>query len=279
MASNSSVASDQSGNSGGSNLSRLSESEVYDFIVVIEDSLFKRKLGVMSKNRGMTHADALLGKLSRKVGPTRVLSLKSANNPGIKKLLNPLPRLSMIYRRHPYDDRRYIGVRQYHTTVLDEKRQELCNAMRCVGAKAVTFSEHTNWNRTYPSPVTMQPDLLDESKNHMFKFLRVNKSWQDSISERLKTWCSSVQLEFTYDDDMMVNDLIVDTMMEKLEVSARERDDLLGPALHARTTLALEQNRVHQIFDEVLETVTIDFFSRADYKKANQKWTVRTSMS
>ena len=220
----------------------------------------------------MTQAEALLGKLSRRVGPTHMISLETANSSSFKKLLTPVPRLSMVYRRHPHEDARFIGVRQYHSVVLDDKRQEFCNVLRCVGAKAIIFGEHSDWNRTYASPVTMQPDLLDDKKNSVFKFLRTTKEWKVAIKKRLDTWCNSITLEFTYDDDMSVNDTIVDTLMEKLEVNPSDRDDLLGPALHAKTMLALEQNKVHQIFEEVLESVTVEFFSKADYKKANMKW-------
>jgi hypothetical protein len=34
-------------------------------------------------------------------------------------------------------------------------------------------------------------------------------------------------------------------------------------------------NKVHHIFEEVLESVSVDFFSREDYKKANMKWIKR----
>ena len=86
-------------------------------------------------------------------------------------------------------------------------------------------------------------------KNGLFKFLRVNTAWREVIQQRLDTWCAQVSLDFVYDDDFNVNDTIVDTLMEKLEVTPKERDDLLGPALHARTMLALEQNKVHQIYE------------------------------
>ena len=133
---------------------------------------------------------------------------------------------------------------QYHGVVLDDKRQELCNVLRCVGAKSITFSEHGDWNRVYASPVTMQPDLLDDRKNGVFKFLRATQSWKDALQLRLDTMCATLTLDFVYDEDLSVNDSVVDTMMEKLEVTPRERDDLLGPALHAKTMLALEQNKV-----------------------------------
>ena len=90
----------------------------------------------------------------------------------------------------------------------------------------------------------MQPDLLDDKKNGVFRFLRANEVWKSAIKKRLDTWCGSLTLDFVYDEDMNVNDTIVDTMVDKLEVSPKEREDLLGPALHAKTMLALEQSRL-----------------------------------
>jgi hypothetical protein len=113
-----------------------------------------------------------------------------------------------------------------------------------VGAKSISFSEHGDWNRVYASPVAMQPDLLDDRKNGVFKFLRATQSWKDALKLRLTSMCATLTLDFIYDEDLSVNDTVIDTMMEKLEVTPRERDDLLGPAMHAKTMLALEQNKV-----------------------------------
>ncbi len=263
----------KSGGSAGDRSLYGGGDKVYNFIVIVTDDLYhKKKIGETSKDRGLSPEEIMFGKIIQKLGTTKILSLSQALSPPYNKLVTPSPRAGMIYRRHPHDERRYIGVRQYHEAVLDDKRQELCNALRCVGAKSVRFTEHESWNRVYATPVTMQPDLLDTRKNIMFKFLRASPTWQAVIKQRLDQWSTALPLEFIYDNDLLVNDSIVDTMLEKLDVSPKDRDDLLGPALHARTMLALEQNKVHQLYEDIQENVSIEFFGKEDYKRANQKW-------
>jgi len=71
------------------------------------------------------HAEVLEGKMYRKVGPSKVLSLTQATQAEGEWAGNfehPSATLNMLYRKHPVCDNRYIGVRQFHEIIFAEKR-------------------------------------------------------------------------------------------------------------------------------------------------------------
>ena len=92
------------------------------FVVVLEDKDFTTKAGVLSGHRGQTKAEVIQGKIYRKTGSSRVISLSDANSEDWIRMLYPSPCINMIYHRHPCDNNRYLGIKIFHATILHEKR-------------------------------------------------------------------------------------------------------------------------------------------------------------
>ncbi len=93
-----------------------------DFIVVLEDNSFYKLVSMFSKNYGMTIAKEIESKLRRKHASTCVISLTEALKPEYKKILTPFAVSYMIYHKHPVYPTRYLGIRTFHETVLDQKK-------------------------------------------------------------------------------------------------------------------------------------------------------------
>jgi hypothetical protein len=201
----------------------------FDFLVVIDEKLFTSRLGVLSKDRGMTHAQQIHRKFAKKVGATKVISLTEANEKKLRRRLYPAPKEKLIYRRHPYDSKRIIGVRHFHETLCTEKRQNFHDLFRSIGAKEISWDKNPSWNRVYKSPDSLQADLLDlKLACKRYKYLKSSKDWQEALQLRLTTWCSTSSVIFVCEDSFSVDDESIDVLMEKLEATNRERNDLLG---------------------------------------------------
>ena len=135
--------------------------------------------------------------LKTRNGNFQLVSLTEANNKKLRKKLYPAPKEKLIYRRHPFDPKRIIGVRHFHDTVCAEKRQDFahlfryhwppsgCNisnneaprlyewsnneymihyfvfADRSLGAKSISWDKFHSWNKVYKTPDSLQADLLD----------------------------------------------------------------------------------------------------------------------
>ena len=70
---------------------------------------------------GQCVAEVLQGKISRKVGHSKVFSLSAAlAEEGIT--FQPSPSLHMLFHKHPYRDHTYIGIKQFHSIILEEKK-------------------------------------------------------------------------------------------------------------------------------------------------------------
>jgi hypothetical protein len=91
-----------------------------NFIYVTADKDFhKPSLSALGTK---SHAEVLEGKLYRKTGSSRVLPLSEACSPSWAPRFYPAPSLHTLYRKHPFTEGRYIGVRQFHRVIFDEKR-------------------------------------------------------------------------------------------------------------------------------------------------------------
>jgi hypothetical protein len=93
-------------------------------LIILQDSDFTTKAssGFLNKNKGAMQSEVIRGKISRKLGPTNAISLTQSHTSEWISSLTPSPRVNMIYRQHPYDDTRYIGVDIFHTTLQEEMR-------------------------------------------------------------------------------------------------------------------------------------------------------------
>ena len=131
-----------------------------DFIVVIEDRHFvqRAKLQLSGKDWGKTRSEQLHRKLARKLSSVKLCRLSDANAPLMRKVLYPTAKVNMIYRKHPYDNKRYWHVSMFHDLLIDEQRHELYNVMRSVGGKHIKWKDHPIWNRSYTSPDAIQPN-------------------------------------------------------------------------------------------------------------------------
>lgn len=91
-----------------------------NFIYVAADKDFHRP--ALSALGSKSHAEVLQGKLFRKTGSCRVMALSEACSAAWAPHFFPAPSLHCLYRRHPFDEARYIGVRIFHSVIFDEKR-------------------------------------------------------------------------------------------------------------------------------------------------------------
>lgn len=94
------------------------------FVFIAPDKDFKKPPFPGSHS----HADILEGKMYRKVGSSKVVPLHAAvdpDGPWARALQHPSPTLHMLYRKHPVCDDIYIGIKQFHSVIVDEKRYDL----------------------------------------------------------------------------------------------------------------------------------------------------------
>jgi hypothetical protein len=270
-----------------------------EFIVVTEDKNFYEGVSMFTmrgKDRGKTKAEVMHRKLAKKVNSVKLVSLSEANAPLLRRVLYPTAKLYSIYRRHPQQLTKYFGVAVFHDMLLDEHRHELYDIFRSVGARLMTWKQHKMWDKTYMSPDTVQPfgggggggGQGNSSSGggggggggddeEMFTFLRDNKSWQDAVDERLSNWSDSLNVEFSYEEDHMVNDRMVDTLLEKLQVPQEKRFEVLGLQHIVPPSRTGKFSPAYRLFHPTKEVVSVSFFGREDYKDANVK--VRTPFS
>ena len=91
------------------------------FVFIAPDKDFKKPPFPGSRS----HAELLEGKMYRKVGSSKVVPLHAAvdpDGPWARALQHPTPTLHMLYRKHPVRDDSYIGIKQFHSVIMDEKR-------------------------------------------------------------------------------------------------------------------------------------------------------------
>ncbi len=104
------------------------------------------------------------------------------------------------------------------------------------------------------------PDALKPNINKSyFYFLADSPSWLALIDERLQSWCGSATVEFTYDEDFLVNDAMIDKLFDKMKVPAKARMQALD------STSTATGNR-YNLFRSVVDLVEVEFFSRLDYQ-------------
>ena len=102
------------------------------FIIVLPDKLFSK-----GAFRSQSAASVIEGKVGRKVGSCRAISLSEASGSEWELLLNPSPYINAVYRRHPFEKSTYLGLHMIHAFILNEKRTELTTMLRCLGAKGL----------------------------------------------------------------------------------------------------------------------------------------------
>jgi hypothetical protein len=90
------------------------------FIYITADKDFHKP--ALSALGSKSHAEVLQGKLFRKTGSCLVLPLSESCTHAWASQFYPAPSLHTLYRRHPFRDGRYIGVRHFHSVIFDEKR-------------------------------------------------------------------------------------------------------------------------------------------------------------
>ncbi len=268
-------------------MSKLTENDVRhlngaDFLIVTEDRNFFTNVSMFSLQRkdvGKTKAEQIHRKLTKKLNSVKVLSLSEASAPLLRKVLYPTAKINSIYRRHPTDKTKYFGVSNFHEMLLDEMRHELYSVFRSVGAKSMVWKDHKLWNKSYMSPDTIQPGILDEQQpsdqQQEFKFFRDNRTWHDAVQERLQDWSDTLNVEFAYTEDFLVNDRVIDTVLEKLEVPKELRFQTLGLAKLESEITSSKSSRftpAYGLFETTKECVSIEFFGREDYKDTNVKW-------
>jgi len=250
-----------------------------EFIVVTEDRSFYEGVSMFttrSEDRGKTKAEVMYRKLAKKVNSVKLVSLSEANAPLLRRVLYPTAKLYSIYRRHPRELTKYFGVAVFHDMLLDEHRHELYNIFRSVGARQMTWKQHKMWNKAYISPDAVQPlggggGGGGGGGEEVFTFLRDNKSWQDAVDERLSDWSDSLNVEFSYEEDHMVNDRMVDTLLEKLQVPQEKRFEVLGLQHIVPPSRTGKFSPAYRLFHPTKEVVAVSFFGREDYKDANVK--------
>jgi hypothetical protein len=257
-----------------------------EFIVVTEDKNFYESVSMFTmrgEDRGKTKAEVMHRKLAKKVNSVKLVSLSEANAPLLRRVLYPTAKLYSIYRRHPQQLTKYFGVAVFHDMLLDEHRHELYDIFRSVGARLMTWKQHKMWNKTYISPDAVQPfsgcgggqgnssSGGGGDDEEVFTFLRDNKSWQDAVDERLSDWSDSLSVEFSYEEDYMVNDRMVDTLLEKLQIPQEKRFEVLGLQHIVPPSRTGKFSPAYRLFHPTKEVVSISFFGREDYKDANVK--------
>lgn len=89
------------------------------FVFIAADKEFKKP----TLPGAHCHAVTLEGKMFRKVGPSKVISLTEATSSGTwgGTFEHPSATLHMLYRKHPVNDNRYIGVKYFHDIIFEEK--------------------------------------------------------------------------------------------------------------------------------------------------------------
>jgi hypothetical protein len=155
------------------------ESDDYpNFLVILDDKDFTTKYSFRTGKE--TRADLFDRKLKRKTGSCMVLGLHDARSHTWKHILNPMAANYMIYAKHPHRNR-YIGVKNYHKTLMAEKYDELCFILNSLGAKSITWEQLTKNNRLYEGPAFLEPELNEN--NEELAFYKFSPSWQAAAAE------------------------------------------------------------------------------------------------
>jgi len=226
-----------------------------DFIIILDDKKFNDKTSFFSKDFGSSAAEVLRGKIAKKLGTTAVVASSQTSNSELKRVLHPSnSRVNYIYRAHPLDRTRYILVNQFHETVLADKRDELCNLLKGIGCKYMSWRKHPEWNKSFLAPdSSLHKDFAKiEQLEKGNKFFKTSTTWQKAVHDRLRTWCDVLTIEFSYEMSYNVRDAIIDSVYDKIGLTNREKDELLkksGVSIPiSRTQTSLDNDEVYRLF-------------------------------
>lgn len=249
------------------------------FLVVLADSDFTTKFkgGFMNKNNGILISDVFQGKVSRKLGPTKILSLTQANSAEWLAHLTPEPKVHMIYRQHPFYETRYLSVDLFHLTLFDEMRQELTLICRSLGAKAIRWQGMSEWDTTLDKPDLPKPLIVNMDD---YVYLKHMPSWISGVESRLKNWDDKHIFNIVYDQDYNVTDKLLDKAMAKMSIDPQERLTIFP--IHEKKSgnagKAVKKLN-YNLFVPQKMAVAVAFFSKEEYMQSNRdyvrsNWTV-----
>jgi len=264
---------------------RKIKDELSHFIVILEDVLFDTMVGLLDKDRGLTIAKKLEAKIRRKTGNSMVLSFMESQSKTWSRRFKPAPRPNMIYVRHPFDDERYLGAKQFHDILMIQKREELFKILIALGAKSIEWQEMDTWTRHYEAPEGLTPELNSDLESECV-FLYQSPQWKHLIQERLMTWCSHGAITFIYEDDYGLNDSIIDIILQKIDahpecLNEYDSDHPFVKKGYVKTNSSrlLKLNAKYKSFRPIRDNVKIEFFTKEEYHNANilrirKTWTV-----
>lgn len=159
----------------------FSELEEYPKIVAIAADIdFSTPIHMFTSR---TRAEAFNEQLQNISSSCKVLMLHEAMLSPWINMFDPIPTAKLIYAKHPKKNR-YLSVRHFHKTLLNEKVEELNHIMHNLGAKSVTWKAHWQWNRQYTSPAHFHPRLVSESE---LEFYHAESQWQFIVKEVICT--------------------------------------------------------------------------------------------
>lgn len=209
----------------------------------------------------------------KKVGPTLVLTLNDLSNSvnsDMRRNMLPEPRANYIFRVHPYETNRFVGLNIFHSVVCREKRQQFVNIFKSIGAKSIQWHVNCDWDSYYDVPQPLYNELLMISEK--YTSLKHEEVWKEAVRNRLSKWSELLDVEFTYEDDFDVNDLNLDKLACTLKCSEKQRRFITGDILKSRTRRSLLQNEVYKSFTPSQDSAEITFFSKNEHKVANEQW-------
>jgi len=196
------------------------------FVAVVDDVKKSTYVWFFGRDGGKTKARQIQRKISKKVGPCLVLSLTETYNSEILLSMYPEPRANYLYREHPYDANRLIGVNKFHEVVMEDKRRQFCSLFKSIGAKSIRFHTNPQWNIEYHSPPPLKHDLLMITEK--FKTLKTENTWRKAVRERLSDWSEMIDVNFSYLDDFSINDTVLEVLTRKMGCSEKERNLMTG---------------------------------------------------
>ena len=197
-------------------MSRRNKDDGSNIVVILDDVHFDKSVSIFNrKDRGLTVAQKLEGKIRRKTGSSMVLSNMEARQKSWSRKLVPTPRPNMIYVKHPFVMDKYIGAKQFHELLLSEKKDEFFKIMIAIGAKSISWQEMSEWSRFFEAPANMHPTLGELKETGVWLFNQ--PQWKHLVQERLLTWSTHGNISFTYEDDYSLNDVIIDKILQKID--------------------------------------------------------------
>ena len=222
--------------------------------MVLDDEKFNSTTSILSKHFGTALATVLKGKLTRKLGSAAVISLSDVEMcKGAIHLQPNDAQQNFIYRVHPLDRSRYILVSQFHETLLNEKREEFCRLLKRVGCKSISWRLHPEWNRTFDAPdCSLFAEINKLDQIDLGNFVKQSSTWQRALHERLRSYCTLLYVDFSYEMSYNVRDAIIDKVYSKMGLGYREKDALLKrpgiPINSSRSQELLESDEVYKLF-------------------------------